>query len=343
MLQYVKSKLISIIHYFNINKLLEEYKMNIIFDNDIIQFTKYNELEKNIRLPLIEKYFEKKFTSNINYVGIDISRINEIHIIPINQMVGKLGSVKPITINNTLHFDISFADNILYWSEDKSHSKYKYANSVIVHEFYHCKEMLITSQYIDYKKIFFYDECATTYDYVLELARTLFSEYYAYYYSSNIYSEDINYNLKQVIHDSSIALSALHNKAKEDNEVYVPEEFMEKIKSFIYRCVKHIAQYHYTNDIHHLQVFDNCKDNELYRFHYDYFIHLNPILREMFSQYPQQMSDNFLLSFGKKLLSIFNYYSLDFSTNDLSDTFYFKFVNNLVLTDKGLEAIQDNN
>lgn len=203
--------------------------------------------------------------------------------------------------------------------------------------------MLITSQYIDYKKIYFFDEYTTTYDYVLELSRLMISEYYAYYYSSSIYSEDTDYSSKQDINDSSISLYALHKKAKEDNEVYVPEEFMKKIKSFIYRCVKHIARYHYTNDIRHLQVFDKYKDDELYRFHYDYFIHLNPILKEMFSQYPQQMSDNFLLSFGKKLLSIFNYYSLDFSTNDLSDTFYFKYINNPILTDNGLEAIQNNN
>ena len=75
-------------------------------------------------------------------------------------------------------------------------------------------------------------------------------------------------------------------------------------------------------------VFDKYKDKKLYRLHYDYFIQLDPILKEIFALYPQQMSEEFLLIVGKNLFSIFNFYSLDYSTNDLSDTFVFKFVKN---------------
>lgn len=282
------------------------------------------------KIKYLKEYIYQKIYSIANHIDFDISKINNIQIILLNNDNDSefAGKTSPILKEDELFFDLIFIDNIISWVEDSENEKYDYALEVIMHELYHCKEMIITSQYIDYKKIYFYNQIDTTYDLVLNFAKKQFSEYYAFYYANQHLPLNTKCDFKKYIHDSSIYLRVLSNNAQKNHTVVMPESFWDKINSYIYACVKHIAKYHCTNNEDFIHIFDEYKDDSMYCLHYIHFLKLNSILKETLTSYPQKMSEEFLIEFGKKLLSIFNLYSLDFSTDDLSDNITLKYVGN---------------
>lgn len=300
--------------------------MIVNINDDICQLKECDKTEKDLKIQSLKKYILQIIILLSNKVEIDISRINEVRIIPITTTEDFWGVTTPILKEDNLLFNLDFGDKVISWLKDDANLKYNHAISIIAHELYHCKEMLITSQYINYKKIYFYNEIDTTYDFILDFAKKLFSEYYAYYYSSSFFSPNTDSDLKSDINDSSVSLFVLNENAKSNLTVPIPESFLKKINSFMYRCVKHLAIYHFTNDEKHLHIFDKYKDNQMYYLHYKHYLQLNPILKEAFALYPQNMSEGFLIEYGKNLLSIFNLYSLNYSTDDLSDNFVLKYI-----------------
>lgn len=300
--------------------------MNIDIDKNISQLKEYNESQNELKIHDLKEYIYQIICLLANQIDCDISKINEVQIIPSNENLGFLGKTAPILKNDILFFDLIFTDEVINWIIDDKNKQYNHAIEVIAHELYHCEEMLITSQYINYKKIYFYNGIDTTYDLILNFAKKQFSEYYAYYYSSNYFLLNTNCTFKKVINDSSIALYVLSDNAKDNLKVILPESFFEKIESFIYTCVKYLAKYHFTNDEKYLHIFDEYKDNQMYYLHYKHYLWLNSFLKETFTLYPQKMSEDFLISYGKNLLSIFKLYSLDYSTDDLSDNFILKYI-----------------
>lgn len=295
--------------------------MNIQFDTDIWQFKDKTQLEIINKTKLYRKYYSDFLSPIIDFVNFDSSKINEIKIIKFDDSYGYFGKVIPIEINNELKFNILYCDVVFLWYGNQNNPRYNYAKGVIAHEFYHCKEMIITSKYIDFHKLYFHGQIDTTYKYIFDLAVTQFSEYYAHFYSSKLYTE--NKDFEKTIFNSDISLTVLKDALKNEDKVPMYKFQKENIESFICNCIIQIARYHSTKDETYIHVLDCYKNSKNFSNHYLYFIRLADLLNEYLIKYPENMSEECLMSFGKLLFSIFNLYKITFSTEDLSDNFEF--------------------
>lgn len=295
--------------------------MNIHIDMNTLFFEKHTASEKIKRLKIVKKTIKNLLNQPIQSFYPENKLINELHIIKYDDSLGFYGKVNPIIVNNTLKFNIIYTDIVITWFYNKNSNKYIYAKSIIYHELYHLKEMCYTSKNVP-QSILFLDENMSTHDVILCFALHQWSEYYAYRYSSKINTE--SFNLKNNIIDAYANLSVCSDHAKDNTTVSIPPEMEEKISKFISKCIREIAFYHETGDIKFIDQINQYKDS--YPNEYNYFIFLEKLLLQKWSEYESKISKEWLLDFGKSLYYIYKLYHLDFSTDDLSDNFIFKYI-----------------
>lgn len=247
--------------------------------------------------------------------------INELQIIKYNDSLGFYGKVMPEIINNELKFNIIYSDIIVNWFCTHDADKYVYAKSIIYHELYHLKEMSYTCNYIP-RNILFLRQNISTHDVILDFALHQWSEYYAYRLSSEIDTE--SHSLKNKIINTHVCLSVALEYASFYTTVSIPVESEQKIANYIATCVREIAFYHGTNNISFLKPI--YQYNDTYPNECKYYLFLEKLLNEKWKEYPTKISEEWLLEFGKSLFYIYKLYHLDFSTEDLSDNFVFKYI-----------------
>ena len=296
--------------------------MKVILEENTLQLKRLKKSPNKIKeVSTYKNQHYLLFKKIINGIGLDESLINNIRIIPFNKELGHFGETIPVIVDNKLKFDVIFQDIILFWNDDSKHEKFNYALAIIFHEFYHCKEISITSQHLDVVNTYYNSSIDTTYKYLFSLALHQFSEYYAHYYSSKIYSESLKFH--DYITDSYISLKALSDFAKENEDVQWTLQMKNSIESFINRCVIQLARYHSTNNDEYIHLLDKYKNTNEYSKHYEYYIRLDNILSDVFISYPKNLSEDFMINLGKDLMYIMDLFELTYSSEYLSDNFIF--------------------
>lgn len=152
------------------------------------------------------------------FTNFNFSCINRICTFK-EKNLGYIGKVNPINNNGKLEFEILYHASIL--------NNISQNESVILHEFFHCKEMLSTSKHIDWQRIYFTNNHSQTYGIILEFGYFQFSEFYAYYETCKYKERAID--LSKLIHEVDIYLSLMSN---EENEVILFNKAKEAIENF---------------------------------------------------------------------------------------------------------------
>jgi len=263
----------------------------------------------------------KTFSKQIN---LDFDLICRIHIIVLDKSIEWMGKVNPVVYNDTLCFELflqyDLLNDIISLDNDKT---YKQKN-IILHELFHCKEMSITSSHVNWKKLYFHPPIDTTKLLLFDTAIHQWSEYYAYYNSSQYYSRDIN--ILKYLFDIEVTTGALHLLLIEQstmNDIQINNDTMDNITKFIHNFIMFIANYNSTKDVKCQKVLEYIKCSSIYHKYYPYFTDLIYYMDTLYNTYPEWVSESAFIEIGYKLFSFIQINHITYSTNDLSDNFIF--------------------
>ncbi len=271
------------------------------------------------------KPFEHEVKENIIKIAkqdnilnkLDYSKILFYTFTDENFECGFYGKVETKLINNDLYFDVLINDKFINYSESEK------AISISLHELFHCYEISITSKYINWKQLYFNHQFDNTHDLILDLAYHNWSEYFAYINTCKYHKR--LFQLKPYIEMTDISLRVLKENAIKDGEAMLYDQAKNNIDNYIHNLILVLAHYNYSKDEKYIIDILNCK-NTNYDSFYRQAIKLIPKLNELYTNYPNWVNEETLLSFGKQLTGIIKYYHLGFSTEDLSDNFIFKYI-----------------
>ena len=125
-------------------------------------------------------------------MNLDFNLIQRIQVVVHDKKHSYEGKINPISINDDLYFELLLQQNVLDDLLSEDENKVMLSQNIIQHELCHCKEMSITSIYIDWHTLYLHDTMTTTKLLLFDTAVRQWSEYFAYYNSSKIYERDIN-------------------------------------------------------------------------------------------------------------------------------------------------------
>lgn len=258
-------------------------------------------------------------------IEVDFNLIWQIYIIVYNNVNEYLGKAQPININNKLYCNILLHQSIIEGLTSDDIEKLNLSKNVILHELYHCKEIAITSSFLNWEKLYFHQTTDTTKLLLMDIAYNQWSEYYAYFHSSKMNHRDIK--LSKYLSCVNSSLEALHIILIENpnmNDIQIPYYFIDNITDFIHTCVMLAAHYNATYDDKYIKVLKYIQRSSTYGKYYSYLKDIICYMDDLYNTYPQWVSELSFMELGRKLLSFIKIHSLTFSTDDLSDNFLVK-------------------
>lgn len=260
-------------------------------------------------------------------IGLDFDLIKRIQIVIYDKSYAYMGKINPITINREMFFELILQQAVLNDLLSEDENKIKVSQNIILHELFHCKEMITTSLYVDFHKLYFHTPITTTRLLLLDTAVQQWSEYYAYYHSSKTYERDII--ISDYISSANASLKVLHDKLIETHnmsEIQILYSFITNLIDFIHICIILIANYNATYNKKYKKEFDSIKRSGIYGTYYPYLKDLLHYMNDLLTSYPKWVSESAFIELGYKLFSFIHINKLTFTTNDLSDNFMLKLI-----------------
>lgn len=163
-----------------------------------------------------------------NLKNISFENINKIKITTPNSEFR--GKTDPNYTDNKLLCEILFDYDVVNNLSSSNGDIRKESTSIILHELFHYKEILITANRMDYHKLIFDDNYSDTYTMVLSIGYKQWTEYYAYYNSSKYHQRDILFN--NTIRESWASLQVMYNALIEDDFIKMPFSLYSDIKNW---------------------------------------------------------------------------------------------------------------
>lgn len=299
--------------------------MQIIFNPNINLFKNKKHSQIINMIPKYKRFYKPIFSKFILEVGIEEKCIHSISIIPDKS---SYGTTRHFYKDGSIYFDIELSDEIIpYISFSQNSTETFKAKSIFQHELFHCKEI----KYI-YENHIFYStnpldqefEITSTYNFLFDEAVKLWSEFYAFYNNRSInwWHEvpDVRIDIKEV--EKWFLASYKIARDSENSEIKICKDMFKTIHSFWYNMVSMIALHMQSEEDILIEDFNNSE----IPFIKAYFQCVYDFLKVYNEFYPDWLSEEKYIKFGKVLMSIMKFYHLDFSTDDLSDNFILKYV-----------------
>lgn len=259
---------------------------------------------RNIILELIHNCeFTKDFDTNLIH---DISEFT----CPVEQLPFTAQNIQINT--NPITFDIFLCETIVKCISIPN-EKYDFAKAVILHEIFHCKEINITSQIIGNKYYFIRTE--STYLFVLRIGMQQWSEYYAHF-NSSIYHQTKT-RIDETSKDIEAYMTVFGEKLHDEKILQMPEAFLIKIEEFIRSVIIAVAQ---NNQL------GNEKLTVRNSYINGYIIDISIFMKQKYLEYPTWIFINNFINIGKEFMKFMYNYHIDYSTDDMSDNFIFKYI-----------------
>lgn len=264
--------------------------MNVIItDPNLYMITNcdsMDELKEKIHSYILEK---------LRIISVDHKMINNVYIASNNEnYYARLDTIShdPIVCNMII------AVQIIWYLYRGLADKRNLAESVIMHELYHCREHAYTFSALDYSKICFdpisYD------DLCLNIGYHQWSEYYAHFYSSKIcISDNIKVREKYPLNIHEELISFTHQTFHKEGDY--AELYNSIVHPFIRNCIIMLANYNSTQDIAVKSIIDNFKtiDDSIKQ----YFNKVNGLMEDCYGKYPNVISYKYFYKIGKELLT----------------------------------------
>lgn len=257
---------------------------------------------------------------NADFKDVPLQNILKIHVTVIDNTVEWLGKIIPSNSNDIIVFELflqkSVVDDLL--SNDKNQSMF--AKSIIFHELYHLKEIVLTNKTINIMPIYNITKDCTR-SMLIHLGYTQWSEYYSHYNSAKFHYYIPE--LSECINQSEISLTLLKQTLEKEPDIQLLEFMYNNIKAFIARSIKFVAIYNQSKDNSLLESISKYKYGKLYLPHYNFILKMTTYMDNLYQTYPNWISEENFLIIGKELFSIIHDYNMTYSTSDLSDNFIF--------------------
>ena len=268
---------------------------------------KISRFKKNKICKLVSNYLSPK--------TIEYKRIKKIIFFQDKEELKKYrGKVIPLIKHNKLYFDIlldcDIGEKII-----KNEKLDTTENSIILHEFFHCQEMLITTHYINVDSYF--KQIDSTKAFLTYVAIQQWSEYYAYYYTAKI-SERSMTIIKSII-EVNRGLKVVEEKIQKVNSIQLSDYYLDLLWNFVRAYIMLAAHYNATKNERYLEVIKIFKNEYRFRLLYDFIINITKYLDTLFRTYPKWCSESSYEKMGNELTSFIRIYNMKFSdTNDFS-------------------------
>ena len=165
----------------------------------------------------------------------------------------------------------------------------------------------------------------TTYNYLYDNAMKLWSEFFACYNNYKINKWHQVPYLKADIDqlDKWIqAIGVFIDKSESRKDLKLIVEILDSLHAVWYNMISLMAVYMQNKEPVLLEEFQGCYSD--YAYTKVYFKSIYDYLSTLIDNYPNWISENSYIEFGKMLLSIFEINNITYSTEDLSDNFIFK-------------------
>lgn len=260
-----------------------------------------------------------------NEIELDFSKITEIEIISSNAINDWLGKTEPIAQDNILYLKLLFVQSVVDDLNSEDSSRILLSKNIILHELFHCKEILTTSSfYKDIRKLYFHPPITTTKMLLIDTAFHQWSEYYAYYNSAKSYKKDID--ISNALRIANVDIEVLQKDLTGYNiqEIKIIPEFIEDSIDFIHHSIQLIAFYNSTHDIKYKNQIEKYMRNESYQYYYPYLKDLTSYMNDLYKTYPNWISEQNFIELGNKLMSFIKIFNLWFPVDCLSKNFVLK-------------------
>lgn len=269
----------------------------------------------------LKDQIEKLISSLCSEISLPMNLISEVNINPIKIGDGFFGMIACPSCN-PIEFNIIIKNTVIWdcFDVNKPDEKKKIAKAIIIHELYHCKENYITSLNTNLDDIMKHPPVTTTRLLMLDIGHVQFSEYYAHRNSSLI-SYEIKNDMK-LIYNTHVELLALQERTK--NCQYDFSFNYEEIHSFIKYVVKYVAIYSCSHDERFRILLDTLEKD--YPLICKYIKFIFEILDVEYLNYPENASKEKFSLIGKSLLSIYQYYNLYFTDDNVQNVFTVKYI-----------------
>lgn len=268
---------------------------------------KISRLRKNKICKLVSSYLSLK--------TIEYKRINKIIFFQDEEELKKYrGKVIPLIKHNKLYFDILLDDDI---GEKIIENKKLNATekSILLHEFFHCQEMMITTNYINVD--LYFKQIDSTRAFLTYVAIQQWSEYYAYYYTAKI--SERNMTIIKSIIEINRGLKVIEEKIQKVNSIQLSDYYLDLLWNFVRAYIMLAAHYNATKNERYLEVIKIFKNEYRFRLLYDFIINITKYLDTLFRTYPKWCSESSYEKMGNELTSFIRIYNMKFSdTNDFS-------------------------
>ncbi|WP_024346886.1 hypothetical protein [Lacrimispora indolis] len=260
-------------------------------------------------------------TSLCSDIEIPTDIIGEFNIDPIKVGDGYFGRIS-CTSFDPLKISIIVKNTVIwdYFDDNKSRKEKELAKAIIIHELYHCKENYITSLNTNLEDIVKHPPITTTELLMFDIGHIQFSEYYAHRNSSS-FSYDVK-NDMQLIHNTHDELLALQECAR--NQQHDFSFNYEKIHTFIKYIVKYTAIFSCSHDEKFRVLLIILEED--YPLIYKYVNYISETLNIEYIDYPKDISKAKFSSIGRALLTIYQYYNLYFTDENVQNTFNVNYI-----------------
>lgn len=271
-------------------------------------------LDTNIDLQFSNVYqLENQFCIWASEIIGDSSYIENVNIILCKS---SYGTTYPKIQHNNITFDIELDSEILSFIE----SDFLKAKAIFQHEIYHCKDIKNQFENKVFDENYFSNKIHTTYDFILDLALSTWSEFYATYYSVKNNHWDEKYDIESDIIFINTFIDYIHRNSRVGYLMKFPNELLYDFRNFTYRCSTMIAFYLNENNEDIVKKYTKKNKNKFPEYFYKI---LNEYQRKL-SSYPNWLEQKEFVNFGKIIFSILSLNQINFSTDDLSDELFFR-------------------
>lgn len=257
-------------------------------------------------------------------VDLKFDLIQRICIVTYEKSMEWYGKVNPVVYDGKLYYELLLQQNIIDDLLSENEDSIQISESIIMHELFHCKEISITSSYIDYNKLYFKEQFVTTRELLFDTAVQQWGEYYAHYNSAPKYERNIKISNK--FSSIEAALCILYEElSKSSNiiDIQLPDSFITSMIQFIHISIMFVAHYNSTKNKKYQKELEYIERSSLYQKYFKYLKELSCYMDALYMTYPKWVSEKAFMELGYKLFSFIEINGITYSTNDLSDNFIF--------------------
>lgn len=249
----------------------------------LLGFDNSNSAKEDIKNRIVQYSYE---------ISLDCSKIRNIIIADLKNCNAR---VEKTISDNELCFDIFIQIYIVWYLYDKKKNKESYAKSVILHELYHCIDLLNMPIQLIYNR----QSMPTTYnDLCCDLGYMQWSEYYAHYNSSKIEHSDI----PTLTDDYESLFNTILTFKKLNNDI-TNISFIGTYNIFLLpfydKLIILLSNYNSIHSISSLEELKKYKEIGLEK----YIERTDALFQNIFNQYPNSLNEENFTILGNTLLS----------------------------------------